>query len=120
MPSASGLDPVNCVLFVVMLYALLVRWPVNAEAAGTSEIFPTPQGLTIVPWLDDPIVWAVGIERLALVESAGPSLLGYSVLDILATYVFAYLLLRWVANSESVVEGVETAAGTGGATPADD
>lgn len=111
---------VSCVFFLVVLYALVVKWPVSAEAAGTSGIFSTLRVLTVVLWLGYPIVWAVGIEGLALVESAGLTSWGYSALDILAKYVFAFLLLRWVADNESTVEGAGTAAGTGGATPADD
>jgi halorhodopsin len=111
---------VSCVFFLVVLYALVVKWPVSAEAAGTSGIFSTLRVLTVVLWLGYPIVWAVGIEGLALVESAGLTSWGYSALDILAKYVFAFLLLRWVADNESTVEDAGAAAGTGGATPADD
>jgi halorhodopsin len=111
---------VSCVFFVVVLYALVFKWPVSAEAAGTSEIFSTLRALTVVLWLGYPIVWAVGIEGLAIVESAGLTSWGYSALDILAKYVFAFLLLRWVADNESVVESAGSGAGTAGATPADD
>ncbi|WP_159899844.1 bacteriorhodopsin [Salinirussus salinus] len=111
---------VSCVFFAVVLYALVFKWPVSAEAAGTSEIFSTLRALTVVLWLGYPIVWAVGIEGLALVESAGLTSWGYSALDILAKYVFAFLLLRWVADNESVVESAGSGAGTAGATPADD
>ena len=111
---------VSCVFFLVVLYALVFKWPVSAEAAGTSGIFSTLRVLTVVLWLGYPIVWAVGIEGLALVESAGLTSWGYSALDILAKYVFAFLLLRWVADNESTVEDAGAAAGTGGATPADD
>ena len=111
---------VSCVFFAVVLYALVFKWPVSAEAAGTSEIFSTLRALTVVLWLGYPIVWAVGIEGLALVESTGLTSWGYSALDILAKYVFAFLLLRWVADNESVVESAGSGAGTAGATPADD
>ncbi len=111
---------VSCVFFVVVLYALVFKWPVSAEAAGTSEVFSTLRALTVVLWLGYPIVWAVGIEGLAIVESAGLTSWGYSALDILAKYVFAFLLLRWVADNESVVESAGSGAGTAGATPADD
>ena len=111
---------VSCVFFAVVLYALVFKWPVSAEAAGTSEIFSTLRALTVVLWLGYPIVWAVGIEGLALVQSPGLTSWGYSALDILAKYVFAFLLLRWVADNESVVESAGSGAGTAGATPADD
>jgi halorhodopsin len=109
---------VSCAFFAVVLYALVVEWPARAQAAGTSEIFGTLRVLTVVLWLGYPIVWAVGVEGLALVDSAGITSWAYSALDILAKYVFAFLLLRWVADNESTVEGT-TAAATG-ATPADD
>jgi halorhodopsin len=97
--------------FLVVLYALVVEWPADAEAAGTNEIFSTLRALTVVLWLGYPIVWAVGIEGLALVESAGLTSWGYSVLDIFAKYVFAFLLLRWVASNERTIENV-TQSGT--------
>lgn len=108
---------VSCVFFVVVLYALVFKWPVSAEAAGTSEVFSTLRALTVVLWLGYPIVWAVGIEGLAIVESAGLTSWGYSALDILAKYVFAFLLLRWVADNEDTVAEASVSAG---ATPADD
>ncbi len=112
---------VSCAFFLVVLYALVVEWPVDAEAAGTGDIFSTLRALTIVLWLGYPIVWAVGIEGLALVESAGITSWAYSALDIFAKYVFAFLLLRWVANNESTVESGASSGATGAsATPADD
>jgi halorhodopsin len=95
---------VSCVFFAVVLYALVFQWPEDAKAAGTAEIFDTLRLLTIVLWLGYPIVWAVGVEGLALVESVGATSWAYSGLDILAKYVFAFLLLNWVANNESIVE----------------
>jgi len=110
---------VSCAFFVVVLYALLFRWPRAADAAGSGEIFGTLRALTVVLWLGYPIVWAVGVEGLALVESVGLTSWAYSLLDIGAKYVFAVLLLRWVAANEGVVSrsGV---AGEGRAAPADD
>jgi halorhodopsin len=108
----------SCVFFLVVLYALVVKWPVNAEAAGTSEIFSTLRALTVVLWLGYPIIWAVGIEGLALVQSAGLTSWGYSILDIFAKYIFAFLLLRWVADNEPTVESASQSATS--AAPADD
>jgi halorhodopsin len=108
----------SCVFFLVVIYALVVEWPVNAEAAGTSEIFSTLRALTIVLWLGYPIIWAVGVEGLALVQSAGLTSWGYSLLDIFAKYVFAFLLLRWVADNEPTVESASQS--TTSAAPADD
>jgi halorhodopsin len=113
-----GFYVLSCVFFVVVLYALVIEWPVAAEAAGTSDIFSTLRALTIVLWLGYPIIWAVGVEGLALVESAGLTSWGYSVLDIFAKYVFAFLLLQWVANNERTVNTEAAPAASG--TPADD
>jgi len=47
----------------------------------------------------------------------------YSGLDIVAKYIFAFLLLRWVAANESTVASMASglgAAGSSGAAPADD
>ncbi|WP_123538322.1 bacteriorhodopsin [Halosimplex salinum] len=112
---------ISCAFFVVVLYAILVEWPQDAAAAGTDEIFGTLRALTVVLWLGYPIIWAVGVEGLALVESVGLTSWGYSLLDIGAKYVFAFLLLRWVAANQEVVDGSGLTAGTGsGAAPVDD
>jgi halorhodopsin len=109
---------ISCAFFVAVLYVLLVEWPADAEAAGTDEIFGLLRNLTVVLWLGYPILWALGVEGFAVLDVAITSW-GYSGLDILAKYVFAFLLLRWVAANEGVVAegGAPTAAG---ATPADD
>ncbi|WP_276271060.1 bacteriorhodopsin [Haloarcula litorea] len=103
---------ISCAFFLVVLYAILVEWPSNAAAAGTDEIFGTLRVLTVVLWLGYPIIWAVGVEGLALVQSVGLTSWGYSALDVGAKYLFAFLLLRWVANNQSTVAG--GAAGTAG------
>lgn len=93
---------VSCAFFAVVLYALLVEWPSDAADAGTDEIFSTLRVLTVGLWLGYPVVWAAGVEGFALVSVAATSW-AYSALDVLAKYVFAYLLLRWVASNESVI-----------------
>jgi halorhodopsin len=110
---------VSCAFFVVVLYALLVEWTTAAADAGTGEIFGTLRVLTIVLWLGYPLVWAVGVEGLALVESVGLTSWGYSALDILAKYVFAFLLLRWVAANERTV-ATSRRDGAPSSSPADD
>lgn len=110
---------VSCAFFAVVLYALLAEWPDDAAAAGTDEIFSTLRALTVVLWLGYPIVWAVGIEGLALVQSVGVTSWAYSALDIGAKYLFAFLLLRWVAANQRVVSGSGLTGGTD-AAPADD
>ena len=109
---------VSCAFFLVVLYALLARWPSDATAAGTDDIFGTLRVLTVVLWLGYPIVWAVGVEGLALTQSVAATSWGYSALDIGAKYLFAFLLLNWVASNERTVESAGT--GLGDAAPADD
>ena len=111
---------ISCAFFVVVLYAILVEWPKSAAAAGTDEIFGTLRTLTVVLWLGYPIIWALGVEGLALVGSVGVTSWAYSALDIGAKYLFAFLLLRWVAANEGVVSETTAASETSGAAPADD
>jgi len=112
---------VSCAFFLVVLYAILFEWPRDATEAGTDEIFGTLRILTVVLWLGYPIIWAVGVEGLALVQSVGLTSWGYSALDIGAKYLFAFLLLRWVAANQNVIS--RSGAGTGvegGAAAVDD
>ena len=108
---------VGCAFFVVVLYVLLVEWPADARQAGTAEIFRTLQLLTVILWLGYPILWALGAEGLALLDVTVTSW-AYSVLDVVAKYVFAFLLLRWVAANEETVAAMRTDASV--ATAADD
>jgi halorhodopsin len=110
---------ISCAFFVVVLYALLAEWSTAAAEAGTDEIFGTLRVLTIVLWLGYPIVWALGVEGLVIIQSVGLTSWGYSGLDIFAKYIFAFLLLRWVAANERTVA---TSRGTTapGSAPADD
>jgi len=110
---------ISCAFFAVVLYALLTEWAAAASAADTDEIFDTLRVLTVVLWLGYPIVWALGVEGLAVVQSVGLTSWAYSALDILAKYVFAFLLLRWVAANESTVAAGGADRTTAGA-PADD
>ncbi|OYR53985.1 bacteriorhodopsin [Halorubrum halodurans] len=112
---------ISCAFFAVVLYVLLVEWSADAEAAGTAEIFDTLKVLTVVLWLGYPIFWALGAEGFALLDVAITSW-AYSGMDIVAKYVFAFLLLRWVADNERVVAGMASGLGaaTPGAAPADD
>jgi halorhodopsin len=111
---------VSCAFFLVVLYAVLVEWPESATAAGTDEIFGTLRVLTVVLWLGYPIVWAVGVEGLALVQSVGITSWAYSALDIGAKYLFAFLLLRWVAANQNVVGQRRLETDADGTTVADD
>ncbi|TYT61905.1 bacteriorhodopsin [Natrialba swarupiae] len=116
---------ISCTFFLVVLYVLLVEWPKDAEAAGTADIFNMLKILTVVLWLGYPIFWALGAEGLAILDVAITSW-GYSALDIGAKYVFAFLLLRWVAANEALIARQPSTFGTGvtpdsgAGTPADD
>ncbi|WP_336337077.1 halorhodopsin [Haloarcula brevis] len=110
---------ISCAFFLVVLYILLVEWPADAQAAATAEIFGTLKLLTVVLWLGYPILWALGSEGVALL-SVGVTSWGYSGLDILAKYVFAFLLLRWVAANEDAVSNAGASVGSSGAVPSDD
>jgi halorhodopsin len=113
-----GFYLVSCAFFVAVLYVLLVQWPRDASEAGTSEIFETLKLLTVVLWIGYPVLWALGSEGFALLDVAITSW-GYSLLDVGAKYVFAYLLLRWVAANEGIVRS-SPAGAAGTAAPADD
>ncbi len=108
---------ISCACFVVVLYIILTQWPKAAEAAGTADIFNTLKLLTVVMWLGYPIVWALGVEGIAVLP-VGVTSWAYSALDIVAKYIFAFLLLRYVVSNESVVSGSIMPSGTG--APADD
>ncbi len=113
---------ISCAFFVVVLYILLVEWSADAEVAGTADIFGTLKILTVVLWLGYPIFWALGAEGIAVLDVAITSW-AYSGMDIIAKYIFAFLLLKWVVNNESTVASVASGLGTanrGGAAPADD
>ncbi|EMA31051.1 bacteriorhodopsin [Halobiforma nitratireducens] len=112
----------SCTFFLVVLYILLVEWPKDAEAAGTAEIFNLLKILTVVMWLGYPIVWGLGAEGLAVLEAVWITSWAYSVLDIVAKYIFAFLLLNWLVSNESIISefGWSADTGAGAATPADD
>jgi halorhodopsin len=110
---------VSCAFFVAVLYVLLVEWPADATAAGTDEIFETLKLLTVTLWLGYPVLWALGSEGFAVL-SVGVTSWGYSALDILAKYVFAYLLLRWVAQNQRVVGSSPSVRDDTATAPTDD
>jgi halorhodopsin len=105
----------SCAFFVAVLYVLLVEWPEDARAAGTAEIFNTLKLLTVTLWLGYPIFWALGSEGLAILTTTQTSW-AYSLLDVGAKYVFAFLLLRWVVANQNVIGNI--ASGSLGAVTA--
>ena len=108
---------ISCAFFVVVLYVLLVEWAQDAEVAGTAEIFNTLKILTVVMWLGYPIFWALGAEGIAVLDVAITSW-AYSGLDIVAKYIFAFLLLNWVVKNESTIAGMAPGLGPAGASAA--
>lgn len=90
--------------FLVVLYVLLVEWPrdVAEQAGDVRNLFGTLRTLTAVLWIGYPVVWALGSEGLVLFGSGvtGLALTSwlYSLLDIGAKFVFAFLLLRFLAD----------------------
>jgi halorhodopsin len=104
---------ISCACFAVVIYVLLVEWPDAAAAAGTDDIFNKLKLLTVVLWLAYPIVWALGVEGIAVLP-VGVTSWAYSALDIVAKYVFAYLLLSYVVANERVVSGPVFSSTTAG------
>ncbi|RJX49189.1 bacteriorhodopsin [Halonotius pteroides] len=95
----------SCAFFVAVIYILLVEWPTDAREAGTAEIFSTLKTLTVTLWLGYPIFWALGSEGLAILTTTQTSW-AYSLLDVGAKYIFAFLLLRWVVANQNVVGNI--------------
>nr|P15647.1 RecName: Full=Halorhodopsin; Short=HR; AltName: Full=NpHR [Natronomonas pharaonis]AAA72222.1 halorhodopsin [Natronomonas pharaonis]ABO64387.1 halorhodopsin [synthetic construct]ABQ08589.1 mammalian codon-optimized halorhodopsin [synthetic construct] len=110
---------ISCACFLVVLYILLVEWAQDAKAAGTADMFNTLKLLTVVMWLGYPIVWALGVEGIAVLP-VGVTSWGYSFLDIVAKYIFAFLLLNYLTSNESVVSGSILDVPSASGTPADD
>jgi len=108
---------VSCTFFAVVLYVLLVEWPKDAAETGTAEIFSTLKLLTVILWFGYPVFWALGAEGIGVLGVAVTSW-AYSALDVGAKYVFAYLLLSYVADEPASVTGLTGLSG--GATAVDD
>ena len=111
---------ISTAFFLVVLYALVVTWPARAKAAGSGDIFATLRTLTVVLWIGYPVVWVVGVEGLALTDSTALTSWGYSILDVGAKYVFAFLLLRWVRRNERTVQDPAVHGGATARSPAQD
>ena len=96
---------ISVTFFLVVIYILLVEWPKDAREAGTADIFNTLKVLTVVLWFGYTIWWGLGNEGLALIESVGLTSWGYSAFDILAKYLFSFLVIRYVVNNVETVSG---------------
>ena len=95
--------------FAVVLYILLVEWPrdVADESPDIQNLFNRLKYLTVILWIGYPLVWAIGTEGVALLGTGSSGLAltswGYSLLDIGAKFVFAFLLLRFLADEPAGV-----------------
>jgi len=106
--------------FLVVVYILLVEWPKDARKAGTVDIFNTLKLLTVVLWFGYTIWWGIGNEGLALISSVGITSWGYSAFDIVAKYLFSFLVINYVLNNVDTVGGGTEYGATSDAAPADD
>ena len=111
---------ISCTFLAVVFYILVVEWPEDAKAAGTTEIFNLVRNLTLVLWTGYTIFWAVGNEGVALIEDGGLTSWGYSAFDLVAKYAFSFLVINWTRkNVDTISSGADYGA-TGDAIPADD
>ena len=111
---------ISCTAFLVVVYILLVEWPEDAKAAGTTEIFTLLRNLTVILWFGYTIWWALGNEGAGVIADVGITSWGYSAFDIIAKYGFGYLVVSWtIDNVDRVSMGNEYGA-TSDAMPADD
>ena len=111
---------ISVTFFLVVVYILLFEWPDDAREAGTADIFNTLKILTVVLWFGYTIWWALGNEGLAVIESVGITSWGYSAFDVVAKYLFSFLVVRYVVdNIDAVSAGSEYGVATD-QTPSDD
>lgn len=99
--------------FLGVLYYLLVEWPADAEARGTGKIFSTLKLLTVFMWIGYPIVWLLGNEGLAVL-GVGVTSWGYSILDIIAKYLFTILLVLYVKEEPDAITSTSVAPAASG------
>ena len=111
---------VSCTFLAVVFYILLVEWPEDAKAAGTTEIFNLLRNLTVILWLGYTVWWALGNEGAGVIRDAGITSWGYSAFDIIAKYIFSYLVISWTVQNEDIISSGTEFGATGDAIPADD
>lgn len=111
---------ISCTFLAVVFYILIVEWPQDAKAAGTYEIFSLLRWLTVILWFGYTIWWALGNEGAGVIEDVGITSWGYSAFDIVAKYVFSFLVIRYAVNNQDIIGKGETFGATGDAIPADD
>ncbi len=107
--------------FLVVIYIILVEWPRDAKATGTlGPIFNTLKILTVIMWFGYPVFWAAGAEGAGGL-SAGVTSWAYSALDIIAKYLFAFLLLNYLRDEPDAITADDSyGASLPSVTPADD
>ena len=110
---------ISVTFFLVVVYILLFEWPDDAREAGTERIFNTLKILTVVLWFGYTIWWALGNEGLAIIESVGLTSWGYSAFDIVAKYLFSFLVVKYVIDNVETVSGGSDYGSTAG-VPGDD
>lgn len=111
---------ISCTFLAVVFYVLIVEWPEDAKAAGTTEIFNLVRNLTVVLWFGYTIFWAVGNEGAALIEDGGLTSWGYSAFDLVAKYAFSFLVINWTRKNVDTISGGADYGATSDAIPADD
>ena len=111
---------ISCTFLAVVFYVLIVEWPEDAKAAGTTEIFNLVRNLTVVLWFGYTIFWAVGNEGVALIEDGGLTSWGYSAFDLVAKYAFSFLVINWTRKNVDTISGGADYGATSDAIPADD
>jgi halorhodopsin len=73
-----------------------------------------------VLWIGYTLWWAIGNEGLALIESVGVTSWGYSAFDLVAKYLFSFLVIRYTVRNIDTVSAGQTYGATSDAIPADD
>ncbi|MCU4717451.1 bacteriorhodopsin [Halapricum hydrolyticum] len=111
---------ISVTFFLVVVYILLFEWSEDAREAGTEEIFSTLKILTVVLWFGYTIWWALGNEGLAVIDSVGLTSWGYSAFDIVAKYLFSFLVVKYVVDNVGKVSGGSEYGATTSGVPADD
>ncbi|WP_138005099.1 bacteriorhodopsin [Halalkalirubrum salinum] len=110
----------SSIFFLVIIYILLVEWPADAQAAGTTDIFNTLKILTVITWFGYPLLWFLGVEGIAVLGT-GITSWGYSLLDVIAKYGVTLLIVTYVAKEpDEVTAGSNYGSSLSKVVPSDD
>jgi len=93
----------GCVGFVAVLPLLFGALRKNAAEAGREARYVRLVIVLTLLWVQYPIVWLVGEERLRVLSPAG-STVWYTALDVLAKVAFGFLSLATVNALDPAVE----------------